>query len=461
MNDINIVDGTIIDGKKEYAASIGIKDGKIVQICGQDEIDDAAHTLNAGDMLIMPGMIDSHVHIRGGSLSHREDFTSGTCAAAAGGVTTIVEMPVASPPASTAAVFLERVKEADSMACVDFCMLGGAGNDNLDEIKSISECGAVGFKTFLMPAPHGREKEFYGLCSVEKRQLKTVMSAVAKTGLVLAVHAENYEIVNNELQKVMKSGKKDLNAFALARPAEAEIRAIQDVIETSIETGCKVLICHTSTPAGVKSIDTAKQNGANIFAETCPQYLLINSEYANKYGAFARVKPPIRSENMRAMLWELMLQDKIDILGSDHAPYLVEEKMRGRDDVFNSVDGIPGLELSLPLMLSKVSDGGLTYSQIVKVFSENAARLFGIYPRKGCIEKGSDADFVIVKKRNDYRKIDTDKMFSKAKQCARVFEEYEINHDIIFTIVRGKVVFERGKVCTRAGYGEFVRPIKQ
>lgn len=196
MNDINIINGTIVRPEGCEKADIGIRGGKIVSVNKPGSLTEAAEkTIDASGLYVFPGMIDTHVHIRGGILSHRESFASGTQAAASGGITTIMEMPIANPPASTPEAFDARRKEIGEQAYVDFCMYGGAGSDNLDQIELLTSHGAAAYKTFLMPPVPGREKEFYGLCSETTEQLTEVMERVAAVGGVLCCHSELNEYV--------------------------------------------------------------------------------------------------------------------------------------------------------------------------------------------------------------------------------------------------------------------------
>jgi len=399
MNDINIINGTIISSEKIEQADIAIKSGRIVAY--GSVLDDAIRVIDAAGMLVMPGMIDSHLHIRGGALSYREDFRSGSIAAAAGGVTSILEMPIARPSASTPSVFRQRAAEALSNSIVNCYQYAGAGADNLDQISELAKCGAIGYKTFLMPAPMGREDEFYGLCSVEKSDLIKVMKEVQKTGKILAVHAEDSNIAEVSLKAALKLGKTDLWSFESSRPKEAELKAIETVIEAVAETGCKTIICHVSTADGIEKIVNARNNGFQVYAETCPQYLTMSLESVGNLGAFARVKQPIRSEEERSALLRKLSQGNIDVIGSDHAPYTLEEKMRSGDDVFAAFDGMPGLELSLRILLSGASKGWCSYPDVVRITSETTAKLFGLYPQKGRICKNADADIVIVRKDRD------------------------------------------------------------
>ena len=285
MNDINIINGLIVSGKKIEKADIAIKNGRIAD-CGRIR-EDAIKTIDATDMLVMPGMIDSHVHIRGGELSYREDFRSGSIAAASGGVTTLLEMPIARPSASIPAIFRQRAKEALSNSVIN-CYLWRCKENNLEYISELSTCGAIGFKTFLMPPPIGRENEFYGLCSIKKSDLIKVMTEVRKTGKILAVHAEDSQIVEASLKNALLTGRKDLRTFESSRPKDAELTAIETLIEAAAYTECRTLVCHVSTADGIGQILKAKRSGVPVYAETCPQYLAMSLESIGHLGAFGK-----------------------------------------------------------------------------------------------------------------------------------------------------------------------------
>lgn len=459
MNDLNIIGGSIVTQDTSFLGDITVKDGKIVSVspCGGTP-EPAKETIDAAGLLVLPGMIDTHVHIRGGALSHREDFASGTMAAASGGVTTIFEMPIAKPPASTPEAFLARQDEIGSMAYVDFGLYGGAGSDNLEEIEKLSGLGAVAYKTFLMPPVRGREAEFYGLCSESAKKLTAVMERVAKTGLVLAVHSELNEYVSAETARVMAEGRNGVKAFGESRPARAEVAAVKRVIAAAGETGCRASICHVSTPDSVKLIREARARGVDIHGETCPQYLLYNDENAEFAGVFARMKPPLRSSETAERLLGLYARGDLEITGSDHAPYLREEKLKNGNDIWNTFDGLPGLELSLRLLLNQVDEGKLTYNEIVRNTAWNPAKLFGVEHRKGSLTPGRDADIVLVKKLEEPDVLHSADMLTKSRDSAVLYDGTRFTHAIAATLVRGVTVWKDGNITGSKGYGQIIKP---
>jgi len=459
INDLNIIDGSIVTSERIIKSGIGIKDGKIVSISKTEDLSPAKKVLSVKNCIIMPGMIDSHVHIREPGFDRREDFKSGTAAAAAGGITTIAEMPVSKPPTSDIDTLLTRIKLANKKSYIDFSFYAGAGTSNIEKIEDLAKCGVVGFKTFLMPPPEGREQEFYGLCTSDWESFRKILGVIKKTGLFLAIHAEDNEIIDRETKRIKSFGGNNLKAFSQSRPPISEIQAIKNVIDSQKIVNSKISICHVSTPEAIEIINKAKGKGLDIHAETCPQYLFLSEEKVSKFGVFARVKPPIRKESLRKKLWWQFSNGLLDTLSSDHAPYLPSEKEKNGNDIWSAPDGIPGLELSLPLLLNKVSGKEITYYDVVKYFSENPAKLLGFYPNKGSLEIGTDADLTIVKP-DTKSKISMNDLWSKSKKSAKVYDGWNLSHEILHTICRGKIVFSEGKIIGQPGNGNYISPLK-
>ncbi len=457
MNDLNIINGTLVHKEGCLRADLAVKDGRIARIAAPGELDPAVETLDASEKLIFPGMIDTHVHIRGGALDYREDFFSGTIAAASGGVTTIMEMPVGKPPACTVKDFESRRQEMEALCAVDFCMYAGAGADNLDEIPRLASLGAIGYKTFLMPPVPGREQEFYGLCCESEEALTRVMEEVKATGLPIVCHSELNEYVAEPTKRMMASGRNDLEAFCESRPDEAELEAVRRVIRSAERTGCKASICHVSLPETVELIAGGKAEGVDIHGETCPQYLVYNYENAGFAGAFARMKPPLRSPETSRRLLADYAAGRLEITGSDHAPYTYAEKTRNGDDIWHSFDGIPGLELSLRLLLNKVAEGKLSYETLAANTAENPAAFFGIDDRKGRLEPERDADLVIVEKLAEPEEVDLSRLFTKSRESGVLYSRTLLTHRIVRTLVRGQTVFADGLFTGSKGFGQMIK----
>lgn len=256
----------------------------------------------------------------------------------------------------------------------------------------------------------------------------------------------------------MERGENGLKAFCRSRPVEAETEAVKWVIAAALKTGCRASICHVSTPEAAVLIQEARAQGADIHGETCPQYLLFNEDTAERAGVFARMKPPLRDAGRMARLRELYREGALEITGSDHAPYLREEKLRNGQDIWRTFDGVPGLELSLPLLVTAAERGELTYESIARNTAENTARLFGL-PQKGRIEEGRDADLVLVERLQLPRPLDIGALFTKSRDSAELYRDLPLRCRVAAAYVRGRRVFADGAITGEQGWGKFVSPV--
>jgi dihydropyrimidinase/allantoinase len=442
------IDGRLID------CYIGVKDGIITAI--SKEKLKADKFIKAEGKMVLPGTVDPHVHIRAPGHNERETFESGTKDAALGGVTTVIEMPISVPPPHSPEIVKRRMDISDKEAVVDMAFFGAAGTDCLDDIIPCAKSGIVAFKTFLHEAPPGRKEEFIGLTAPNTGDQYELMEKVAQTGVMIGFHAENNDMINKNIAHLRRKGKISPIYHGRSRPPVVEIETVSKILLFAEKTGAKVEICHITTPEVVELVNEAKRKGVYAIAETCPHYLFLNENALNKVGVFAKCNPPLRSEEERQGMWKMVNDGSIDIIGSDHAPYTKEEKERGSEDIFTPPAGFPGLSTRLPLLFTAVKGGKMELDRMVELICENPARIFGLYPKKGTIAIGSDADFVIF----DPEKkgvISKDKMFTKCRESAVVYNGWEIYGKPEKTIVRGNVVFDNGKITVSPGYGEIIK----
>lgn len=442
-------------------SDIAVNNHKIIGITEANaEADDfyaAEKELDAKGMLLLPGGIDPHVHLREPGNTERETFATGTRAAAAGGVTTLIEHPISKPPQYNVEILENRISIADEHAFIDFGFVGAAGGKNPQCILELAEDKRVlGYKTFLHEAPNGRDLEFKGLTMANDYELYKGLMAVAQTGLHCLVHAEDDDLIKGLMAEYKKEGKVYPLAHLETRPTISEVASVARVIEFAKETGAVVEFCHISTPEAAKLISDAKKEGVKLILETCPHYLLLSSEDLDKFGPFAKCNPPLRKPKDRDKLWEYIEDGSIDIIGSDHAPFLMEEKTRGSENIFEAMSGFPGIDLRLPLMLTEVKKGRLSMKRCVELLSTNPAKVFGIYPQKGNITVGADADFTIVDFDNTFI-VSKEDMYTKSREIALVYEGYELYGKPVHTVIRGNVVLENGIVNENMeGIGELV-----
>ena len=455
--DMVIKGGTVVRSDGLFEAAIAIKDGSIVGILESDHLPEAAQVIDATGRVVMPGIIDTHVHMRIPGKEEREDARTGGMAAAAGGVTTFLDMPNTVPPVNCAQVLESKRDTISAGALVDFGLYGGNGEANIDRIPELAAAGAVALKTFLWPYPD-RKDEFEGLTCTDDDALLNMFEAVAETGLMQVLHAESKAVVDHYTRKLRAAGRTLPPVHGEARPVLAEVEAVSRAVLFAMETGVRLNIPHVSCGSVAAIVKAAKDRGYdNITAETCPQYLFLTEERLEDIGPYAKVNPPLRSLQEQEKLWEYVLDGTIDTIGSDHAPNLPEQIERGWENIFAAPAGRAEIETSLSLMLTAVNQGKLDLMTVVKLMSENAARLYGLYPRKGTIQVGSDADLVIVDM-NKRMTVDRQKMYTKHKDAARMFDGWKVTGIPVMTIVRGTVVMKDGEITAKSGHGQFISP---
>ncbi|MCK5671401.1 dihydroorotase family protein, partial [Candidatus Bathyarchaeota archaeon] len=367
--------------------SLVIDDGKIIGILKSGE-PKADRVIDATGKVVLPGMVDMHVHLRDPGFPEREDFESGTRAAAAGGVTTVIDMPNTLPATVTLKAFNEKKAIADAKSIVDFGFIGGAGEVPHSDMVDLANAGATAFKSFLI----ARFKEL----AASDYTLYKHMQLLAELDRPLLVHAENGDLVDKFMEEAVASGRTDPMAHCDFRPDIAEIEAVMRCITLAAQTDCHLHICHISSGGTVDILEWAQSIDQLVTGETSTNYLLFTKEAMNERGPYAKVDPPLRSKDDQLRLWEGLNDGTIDVLASDHAPYTKEEKDKGLDNIYDAPSGGVVIETSLPLMLNAVNKDMIGLERLVEVFSTNPAMMNGLYPMKGDLMLGSDADVVIA-----------------------------------------------------------------
>ena len=432
MNDYNIINSDYF-GKK---LSLGILNGKISQVSHDCKLlDNAKETINGEGLTLLPGMIDTHTHIRGGNFSYREDFKSGSIAGAHGGVTCYFEMPGGKLPCTTKEAFLKRKEEMHDMSITDFRMYAGAGYDNISEIEVLANIGAIGFKTFMNPPLKNREQEFYGLCSPDEESLINVMREVKKTGLTLTIHCEDYNTIISDTKKLIQNGENNILAYFKSHSELSEIIAVKTAIRCAEKTGCKINIAHVSTAQSAKLIASARKNGIDVWGETTLHYLFFDMHQMKGFGSYARMKPPFRERTTVDELLDIVKNTDYFYLGSDHAPFTAEEKHFGKN-IWKSADGLAGIEMSMPLLLELVYREKLTLIQAQKLWT-SACKRFGL-TKKGEIKYGFDADLTLWELGTNGYHIKKEDLYTKANHNGVIYENVKLHN-------RLKAVFSMGK----------------
>lgn len=446
--DIVIKNGLTIFPSGITQSSIIINDGKIIGFAKSNE-PQADRVIDAKGKVVLPGMVDMHVHLRDPGFPERENFESGTKAAAAGGVTTVIDMPNTVPATVTLKAFNDKKAIADKKSLVDFGFIGGAGEVPQEDLIELADAGATAFKSFLI----ARFKE---LAASDYTLLKH-MQLLGELDRPLLVHAENGVLVDKFMEEAIASGRTDPLAHCDFRPSICETEAVMRCITLAAETDVHLHICHVSAAGSIDILEWAQTMGQMVTGETSTNYLLFTRETMEERGPYAKVDPPLRSKDDEVRLWEGLNDGTLDVLASDHAPYTKEEKEKGWDNIYDAPSGGVVIETTLPLMLDAVNNDKISLERLVEVFSTNPAMMNGLYPQKGDLMLGADADIVIC---------DMDMPFHikgenlQTIQKITPYEGMKGKGMPVMTLVRGEVIFEDGQVIGKPGYGSFVKPLE-
>ncbi len=462
MFDLCIENGIMVTGDKEIKSTVYIKDEKIAAITEGPLSEGAKRTINAAGKYLFPGFIDPHVHSRDGGATYKEDFYHSTRAAAKGGITTILEMPNAVPAVINREAFQKQKDNLESKAYIDFGMWGLClGRTNNHELKELRDSGVIGFKFFW---GYAINKSNYNLVyNYDKKdtsvipplsdgEIYTIFEEMAKIRKPLAIHAENAGLISELTERLNTADyENEYEALLAARPSVAEETIVKTAISFAGDTGARLHILHMSAGESVRLLREAKKEGLAVTGETAPHYLFLTNKDYKKIGNQMKGYPPVRYQEDQDALWQGLVDGTIDSMGSDHAPHTEEEK---KGSLFQIPAGMCAVETMVPLMLHGVSQGRITKTRLAKVLSENTAKLYGIYPEKGSLEIGTDADITIV----DFTKEHTirkNELYSISKVTA--FDGFQTKGLPAATIVRGRVVMENGELTCEESKGRFIK----
>jgi allantoinase len=452
--DLAITGGTVVGAGREFPATIAVSGGRIAEILTpQDEVS-AARVIDARGLHVLPGLIDPHVHTRHPGGEAREDFASGTAAAAAGGVTTIIEMPISKTPSNSGERLRARVAAMTPQAHVDFALYGGAGDENLDDIAGQAAAGAVAFKTFLQPPPEARRDEFHGLWCTDESRLREVMTAVRRTGLRHYFHCEQAGMYAALQARLEALGQVRGRAHAESRPAIVEEVSVAIVLALAADCGVPAGIVQCSSARSARLAADARLRGADVLVEVCLPHLFFTSDALDRHGAYARCNPPLRSAGEQRELWHAVADGLVSHLGTDHSPFLAADKEAGAENIFLAPPGVCGLELFAPLLLTAAARGDLSLARIVSLTAEQTASAFRL-PAKGRMRPGFDADLALVDTRATWA-YDAAHAVTRSAANMRLYDGFPLHGRVIATLVRGVPVFESGDIVGPPGHGRFL-----
>lgn len=456
LTNLRIVSGPEITSPAE----ILVVDGKIAEINpgGPGPAESDAEVVDLGGHLLLPGVIDGHVHFDDPGFTHRENFETGTRAAAAGGVTCVVDMPCTSlPPVTSAANLRNKLKAIEEKARIDFMLWGGVSANALEKpdweenLEGLVGEGVASIKVYLLSGMDTFR-------DISRLQMEEVLRETRRLGIPVGVHAEDRRMVEALEAQLIKTGENHPLGYAASRPESVEVAAVEAVRDLCRRTGARVHVVHLAAGRALDVLTSAREEGLPLSAETCPHFLAFTVDDLQAQGALLKTAPVVKSAADRARLWEGLASGELEFVATDHAAGMwPEEKATG--SIWTDYGGVPGVELSLPFLYSEgVRTGRLCLERLVEVTASAPARFFGIEDRKGRIYPGLDADFAVLDENEAWT--------VRAKDLHNLnrytpLEGRELSGRVQATILRGETVFARApdgsESFGRAGYGQWVR----
>jgi dihydropyrimidinase len=455
VSTLLIRNGTLVSASDTRSADILVEDERISRVAPGIPVTAADRVIDASGMLVMPGGVDVHTHMDmpfGGTTSS-DDFETGTRAAAFGGTTTIVDFAIQARGAKMRDALDTWWKKAEGKACIDYglhMIVTDLGSSGLEDMDDLVREGVASFKLFMA---------YPNVLMVDDATIFRALAQTAKNGALVCMHAENGGAIDVIVQRALAEGKTAPIHHALTRPTRAEAEAVHRSIALAEMAGAPVYIVHLSSEDALNQVREARDRSLPVFAETCPQYLLLSIEELARpdfEGAKYVFTPPLREKRNLPKLWDGLKDDHLQIVSTDHCPFcFADQKQLGKDDFTKIPNGGPGVENRLQLIYHHgVSAGKISLNRFVELVSTTPARLFGMYPRKGALVAGSDADIVIWDPEAEH-------LISAQTHHMRVdysmFEGFAVRGNARQVISRGEVIIDNGQFHGRAGRGQYLR----
>ena len=439
--DCEIANATLLEPKGRYRGTIAISGERVVGIL-EEPSGNAVRTIDAEGLVALPGMVDQHVHFMDPGDNAREDFIRGSSAAAVGGVTTVVEH-THSNPVLTAEDLREKREYLKDRSVIDFGLMAHVFPDTIKHVPDLWEDGVAIFKAFTCTT--------HGVPGLLPDDLLRLFRSLFEAGARGLVHCEDEFITEDNEERLHAALRKDYGVIPEWRSTEAELVAVNTVALLARLTGANITVAHASQPEVIDLVRRERELGATLSIESCPQYFYINSSEVREYGPTRKFTPPARDAPAGELMWKRLARGQIDLISTDHAPSTLDQKFAS--DIWGCPFGLPGVETTLTMLLDAVAEGKLTLQRLVQTYSEAPARLLGLYPRKGALRIGSDADVVLVDTEQEHV-LSNDNIVSKAGWTP--FDGRRVKGRAVMTMLRGQVVAENGKVTAEPGGGRFV-----
>jgi dihydroorotase len=447
--DLVINNARIVSPRAVVPGSVAVKDGVIVALGTEEYMPAAAEMIDAGGKYLIPGALDVHVHFRDPGLTYKEDFTTGSMAAAVGGITTIFDMPNTQPPVIDVESFEVKRRIASEKAFVNYGIYAYLLDGNQNDIEALVDAGVAGFK-WDMSAADWELPDGYKVPN--NAAALEAFRRIAAAGYNVGVHAEDMPIVERLIEELKQAGRTDYHAHVESRPDFVEISALQRAMLLAEITGCHLHVHHLSSKRGLELIKRRRFEGLSVTCEVGPHWFLFCADDYERLGALIKTYPSIKERSDAGALWEGLRDGSIECLATDHAPHSWQEKFERTWDTCSP--GANGVETSMQLMLDKVNKGELTIERYVAFACENPARIYGLYPRKGVINVGADADLILVDMDKTWQ-ITNEGLHSKNQLTP--FHGWRGRGISALTVVNGRVIVRDGAIVGKPG-GKMVNP---
>ena len=448
--DLYLKNAQISDEYEVFHGGLVI-DGEHIQQVVHGAPDIAAHeTIDLGGKLLLPGLVDGHVHFEDPGMKDWETYYAATRAAAAGGVTSIMDMPVDSVPSTIDAAKVKIKLDAVAPdAVIDYGFWGGLVDNNLADLVGMVEQGVTALKAFLL------ETGVDDFKNINDDLLYAGLLFTKEAGLPMGVHAENDWVIRHLTGQLQAQGRIDRQAWLDSHPPETELEAINRALFWAKVTGGRLHVVHCTLADGVDAVVQAKAQGVQATVETCPVYLFYDESDFLRLGPVLKSDPPVRSRQEVERLWQRVLAGQVDVIGSDHSPSTWELKEAGNENIWKAWGGLSGVQTMLPVLLTEgVNRRGLALPELVRMTSSGPARLFGVYPKKGSLQPGADADLAVVDLYAEWT-LEPEMLFYQNKYSA--YDGLTFKGRVEQTLVRGQTVYQDGKILVESGYGKYLR----